>query len=150
VEAEATLAVNWVTLEADLALSHNRILDLDAVALGYPTAVIGSQPPGVPELIANGILTLQPATWLRVDLLGRYNGGYYADIENTEAHHLDPFFVADGVLTVHVPDVIGAGFIEGKLQVNNILNRNYAAAVNGGGFFPGASRNLLGTVSIGF
>lgn len=149
-EFEARLtASRIIAVEVNAALSHNEILDLDTFALHLPSAVIGKSPPGVPSFVANGIVTLTPLPWLRLDIIGRYLGGLYADIENTEPHHLDPYFVSDGVATAHIPDVFGLPYVEAKLQVNNILNRNYAAMATGAGFFPGAPRNFFGTITIG-
>jgi iron complex outermembrane receptor protein len=149
-EAEARLsASHLLTLGLSAAISHNEILDLDTFALHLPSTVIGNAPPGVPSFVANGIVTVTPVSWLRLDVIGRYLGGLYADIENTEPHHLDPYFVSDAVATARVPDVLGLPLIEAKLQVNNVFDRNYAAMATGAGFFPGAPRNFFGSITIG-
>jgi iron complex outermembrane receptor protein len=147
-ELEGSMS-DLLSLTANAGVSHNEILDIDTFTLGLPSTIIGNQPAGVPTFIANGLLTITPTSWLRLDITGRYNGGLFGDIDNTQEHRLDAYFVSDAILTLRSPEFAGLSYVEAKVQVNNIFDRNYASMSNSSGFFPAAPRHFYGTISIG-
>lgn len=133
VKGNVTFSNNRIVRQTDYSSPVARVLD------GNPIA-------GFPDILANGRVTCKVDD-LSLSVGGRYVGKQYTDNFKNEANTVDPYFVADAFLLYKLVLPVDIS-VEGKLHVNNIFNKLYAAYGEGDQFYVAAERNIFFNLSI--
>ncbi|RMG58347.1 MAG: TonB-dependent receptor, partial [Bacteroidetes bacterium] len=118
-------------LQANLALSQNRIAEFEEILYDYGTGAVITEvytntPIAFsPAVIAGGSLSYQPVTGLDISLISKYVGRQYLDNTGRESRSLAPFWRND-LRLLYSLEPIWAQEISLGLQVNNLLDIQYA------------------------
>ena len=166
-------ATQWLRLEANAALSTNKIKDFDEVVEDWDNGTTtvhydNSTLAFSPAAIINGFVTLQHKGWKAVWHTA-YVSKQYLDNTHNEARSLPAYSTSSIALSYSTPIVLlrmkEASF---GLSMNNVFNLRYAAsgwvysAIYGSGghpndnryyqigFVPMAGRSLMGSVTLKF
>ncbi|MBP6977222.1 MAG: TonB-dependent receptor [Bacteroidales bacterium] len=163
---EAGLAVRILknlTLDANLSLSRNKILDFTEYVDNWDTGSQDAHYLGLvdlsfsPALIANNRITYQPLKGLSLSFLSKYVSRQYIDNTESETRRLDPYFVNHLLIdySFHTKWIDEIGI---NLMVNNIFNAKYETDawvyryvyedqyLMMNGYFPQATLNLMAGV----
>ncbi len=176
IEMEASIPL-WsekLRLDANATLSRNRIRNYTAYFDQYDTPDnyewVGqisrdwgsTQISFSPDLVSAVGLTWQPASLFYLNLLGKYVSKQYLDNTSDEAKSIDGYFVGNLSAGYTFPKS-RLGVINLQLFVNNLFNRQYVAngwaatdtfadgsSIHWIGYYPQATRNIMGRLSISF
>lgn len=176
IELEASLPL-WtekLILDANATLSRNRISNYTAYFDQYDTPDnyewVGqvsrdygsTQISFSPDLVSAVGLTWQPASAFYLNLLGKYVSKQYMDNTSDDAKSIDGYFVSNLSAGYTFPKS-RLGVINLQFFVNNLFNKEYVAngwaatdtfadgsSINWIGYYPQATRNIMGRLSISF
>lgn len=176
IEMEASLPL-WtekLILDANATLSRNRISNYTAYFDQYDTPDnyewVGqvsrdygsTQISFSPDLVSTVGLTWQPASAFYLNLLGKYVSKQYMDNTSDDAKSIDGYFVSNLSAGYTFPKS-RLGVINLQFFVNNLFNKEYVAngwaatdtfadgsSINWIGYYPQATRNIMGRLSISF
>jgi len=176
IELEASLPL-WtekLQLDANATLSRNRISDYTAyfdqydtpdnyewvgqVSRDYGSTHISFSP----DLVSAVGLTWQPTSAFYMNLLGKYVSKQYLDNTSDDAKSIEGYFVSNLSAGYTFPKS-RLGIINLQLFVNNLFNKEYVAngwaatdtfadgsSIHWIGYYPQATRNIMGRLSISF
>ena len=120
---------DWFRMDANLALSMNKVLDLTYFVFEdgdtVQNAVTGTTDLALsPSVVGAAIATFIPVKNAKIQLIGKYVGKQYADNTSRECYAIKPYFLLNfkASYTWHLK---GSNEIEAQLLVNNVLNHTY-------------------------
>ena len=130
IELEAGYRVaSWCRLDANLTLSSNKAVDVT-----FADFTDGDTDPHLttstvdlalsPSIIGAAIVTLEPVTNAKVQIIGKYVGKQYADNTGRECYALDPYFLLN-LRASYTSHLRNHNEVEAQLQVNNVLDHQY-------------------------
>lgn len=176
IELEASLPL-WtekLILDANATLSRNRISNYTAYFDQYDTPDNYDRVGQVsrdygsthisfsPDLVSAIGLTWQPTSAFYMNLLGKYVSKQYLDNTSDDAKSIEGYFVSNLSAGYTFPKS-RLGIINLQLFVNNLFNKEYVAngwaatdtfadgsSIHWIGYYPQATRNIMGRLSISF
>lgn len=176
IELEASLPL-WtekLILDANATLSRNRISNYTAYFDQYDTPDNYDRVGQVsrdygsthisfsPDLVSAVGLTWQPTSAFYMNLLGKYVSKQYLDNTSDDAKSIEGYFVSNLSAGYTFPKS-RLGIINLQLFVNNLFNKEYVAngwaatdtfadgsSIHWIGYYPQATRNIMGRLSISF
>jgi len=156
-----------LTLDANLGLSRNKILDFTEYVDNWDTWTQEANYLGLadlsfsPALIFNNLITYKPVKGLTVNLISKYVSRQYIDNTESDSRKLDPYFVnhllIDYSIQTKIIDEIGI-----NLMINNLFNARYETDawvyryvyedqdLMMNGYFPQATLNFMAGVRFNF
>lgn len=156
-----------LTLDANLGLSRNKILDFTEYVDNWDTWTQEANYLGLvdlsfsPALIFNNLITYKPVKGLTVNLISKYVSRQYIDNTESDSRKLDPYFVnhllIDYSIQTKIIDEIGI-----NLMINNLFNARYETDawvyryvyedqdLMMKGYFPQATLNFMAGVRFNF
>ncbi|NLO20056.1 MAG: TonB-dependent receptor plug domain-containing protein [Ignavibacteria bacterium] len=161
---------SYLSLSANATFSRNRIIEYDFITnQGEAISLKDNEIAGFPSLMANIMFNYNLNDFFasikgkylgnsRTDNFGDlitkdsriinhlkndYMSGYYSD------NVLDSYFVVNADFSYTFKNILDFQAIRLQLQINNLLNRIYAAGGEGKDFFPAAERNLFFGIELG-
>lgn len=158
---------SWLTWEANLSLSRNRILHFNVLVDDWDTwgqreehlesSVIAFSP----SVVGNSVLRFVPSDRFTISLISQYVGRQYLDNTASSDRMLDPWFV-NHLHLQYILKVKNLKECRFTLMVNNLLNEEYESNgwvyryyENGelkamDGLYPQAGIHVLGGVTLQF
>ena len=131
-----TMILSWLKIDANIALSQNKIIDYIHYEEHYDNPNNWNPSPQVaknygntqlafsPNIVGAAIATIEPVQNLKLQLIGKYVGEQYYDNTQREETRLDPYFVMNAKAS-YIWKLKSGKNIEFQLLVNNILNKQY-------------------------
>jgi iron complex outermembrane recepter protein len=142
-----TALASILEIDGNISFSRNRFVRHRDYSSGNPVSLSGNPIAGFPDLIANLRLTCRLNSFTG-SIIARYLGKQYTDNSMDERRTVDPFVVSDLSIAYTFEGIADATSLEARLQINNLLDRLYAAHGEGDQFFVGAERNLFFTIAV--
>ena len=130
------MILSWLKIDANIALSQNKIIDYIHYEEHYDNPNDWNSTPQVaknygntqlafsPNIVGAAIATIEPVQNLKLQLIGKYVGEQYYDNTQREETRLDPYFVMNAKAS-YIWKLKSGKNIEFQLLVNNILNKQY-------------------------
>lgn len=123
----------WIELSANTTFSQNKIRNFTEVFYLYDAnwneeIILNTYEETdisySPSVIAGGVLSLRPLSWLEASILSKYVGKQYLDNTQSDSRALNPYFVNDFRLrTTFRPSFLKE--LNVGLLVNNLFNTQY-------------------------
>lgn len=157
--------LEWVP---SVTISRNKNLDFFAPFDGKIQSFGNTDISFSPGIIASNIFSITPKKGLKIDVLSKYVGSQYMSNIESKVSKLDGYFVQDLVLSYTITPKSIAEKINLRFMVNNLFDTEYVdrgyyynyddtwsdpnktTTIEGTGYYPQATRNVLAGIEIKF
>lgn len=119
----------WFSLDGNLTLSQNKILDYTFTDFNDGDSVMVSYTKNTnlsfsPSIVGAAIATFRPFNGAKLQVIGKYVGKQYCDNTSREVYALDPYFLLN-LRASYTWQLKGGQEIRFSLAVNNLTNHQY-------------------------
>ena len=119
----------WFSLDGNLTLSQNKILDYTFTDFNDGDSVMVSYTKNTnlsfsPSIVGAAIATFKPFNGAKLQVIGKYVGKQYCDNTSREVYALDPYFLLN-LRASYAWQLKGGQEIRFSLAVNNLTNHQY-------------------------
>ena len=120
---------NWFSLDGNLTLSQNKILDYTFTDFNDGDSVMVTKTANTdlsfsPSVVGAAIATFKPFNGAKFQIIGKYVGKQYCDNTSREVYALDPYFLLN-MRASYDWTLKNGGFVRFSLMVNNLTNHQY-------------------------